>query len=385
MVSPSSRRILCVLIALLSSVTPRAQAPLSDQQRAEAAAHRAADRIRALRREADTLASQEKTLLGELRGLEVERTLKSEELSAVELELRQTQSKLASTVARASSLRDVAETERPEVEARLVQLYKLGRAGYWRLLLDLDNLQSLGRAYRTASAMSHLDRERVQQHQRTIAALARERKTLEAHVKEIARLHRQAVNAKGAMDRAVASRAALVDAIDARRDLNAQLTGELEAVQQRLQVAITQLGAGRGAVVALPLRPFRGALPWPASGVLTGRFGRQRTSRFGTTIVRNGIEISLAEGQPVRAVHEGTVAYADAFTGFGNLVIVDHADGAYSLYGYLSTVDIVRGDHVDAQSRIGASGRNPTGNPTLYFEMRVDGKPVDPLQWLKKG
>lgn len=381
----------CVLIALLSSVAPRAQAPAPDQQRAEAgaeradmAAQRAAERIRALRREADALASQEKTLLGELRALEVERTLKSEELAAVARELRQTQDTLTATVARASSLRDVAETERPEVEARLVQLYKLGRAGYWRLLLDLDNLQSLGRAYRTASAMSRLDRERVQQHQRTIDALARERKALEAHVKEIARLQQQAVNARGAMDRAVAARTALVDSIDARRDLNAQLTGELEAVQQRLQGAITQLGAGRGAAVALPLRPFRGALPWPASGVVTGRFGRQRTSRFGTTIARSGIEISLADGQPVRAVHEGTVAYADPFTGFGNLVIVDHADGAYSLYGYLSSVDVARGDHVDAQSRIGASGRNPSGNPALYFEMRVDGKPVDPLQWLKR-
>jgi septal ring factor EnvC (AmiA/AmiB activator) len=83
-------------------------------------------------------------------------------------------------------------------------------------------------------------------------------------------------------------------------------------------------------------------------------------------------------------VHEGTVAYADAFTGFGNLVIVDHADGAYSLYGYLSAVDIARGDHLDAQSRIGASGRNPSGNPSLYFEMRIDGKAVDPLQWLKR-
>ena len=92
-------------------------------------------------------------------------------------------------------------------------------------------------------------------------------------------------------------RTALVASIDERRDLNAQLAGELEAAQQRLQGTVAQLG-GRGGPVMLPLRPFRGALPWPAAGVLIGRFGRATTSRFGTSIARNGIEISVAEGQP---------------------------------------------------------------------------------------
>jgi septal ring factor EnvC (AmiA/AmiB activator) len=136
--------------------------------------------------------------------------------------------------------------------------------------------------------------------------------------------------------------------------------------------------------VTLPLRPFRGALIWPAAGIVTGRFGKQKTSRFGTAIARSGIEISIAEGQPVRAIHEGTVAFADRFTGYGNLVIVDHGEGAYSLYGYLSSLGVARGDHLEAQARVGESGRDPSGNPALYFELRVDGKPVDPLQWLKR-
>ena len=359
------------------------QAPPSDRGPAEAAARRAADRIRALQREAEGLASQERTLLVDLRRLEVERQLKTEELGGVERNLRDTRTKLAATIARAAALRDAAETERPEIEARLVQLYKLGRAGYWRLLLDLDNLQSIGRAYRTASAMTRLDRERVQQHERTLTELARERQALEEEAKEIARLQARGVSARAAIDRAVAARTALVESIDARRDLNAQLTGELEAAQQRLQGAVTQLGAG-GAGVSLPLRPFRGALPWPASGIVTGRFGRQSLGRFGTAISRNGIEISLADGQVVRAVHEGTVAHAEPFTGYGNLVILDHGDGEYTLYGYLTSMYVATGDRLEGNEPIGISGRSPSGNPALYFELRVDGKPVDPLQWLKR-
>ncbi len=202
-------------------------------------------------------------------------------------------------------------------------------------------------------------------------------------MRDAEKLYERALAARTAIDRAVAARTALVSSIDSRRDLNAQLAGELEAAQQRLQNTVAQLG-GRGANLSLPLRPFQGALPWPAQGVVIGRFGRQTTGRFGTSIARSGIEISLAEGQAIRAVHEGTVAFADQFSGYGNLIIVDHGDGIYSLYGYLSSLEAARGAHVDAQTPVGSSGRDPSGNPALYFELRIDGKPVDPLQWLKR-
>ena len=380
--SPYIAVVVTVLIVASLALSAQSSTP-NDQAAADAASKRAADRIRALQKESDALASQERTLLVELRKLEVDRELKTEELANAERELRQTRERVAVTSVRAAALQNSAETERPEVERRLVDLYKLGQAGYWRLLLDVDNLRSIGRVYRTAAALNRLDRERVQQHERTLQALKQERESLEGHIREVSKLQAQALAAKAAIDRAVAARTALVASIDDRRDLNAQLTGELEAAQQRLQGTVTQLG-GRGGAVALPIAPFRGALPWPAHGIVTGRFGRQTNSRFGTSIARSGIEISLAEGEPVRVVHEGTIAYADQFTGYGTLVIVDHGDSNYSLYGYLSSIDVGRGSHVDAQAQLGSSGRDPSGNPALYFELRIDGKPVDPLQWLKK-
>lgn len=365
------------------SLQAQSQAPSTDQSAVDAAQKRAADRIRALQRESDSLANQERTLLVELRKLEVDRELKSEELASAERELQRTREQVASTSARAAALQNTAETERPEVERRLVQLYKLGHAGYWRMLLDIDNLRSLGRVYRTASALNRLDHDRVEQHRRTLQALETERRALEAHVRDAQTLYDRALAARAGIDRAVAARTDLVASIDSQRDLNAKLAGELEGAQQRLQSTVAQLDS-RDSSVALPFRPFQGALPWPAQGVIIGRFGRQANSRFGTSVARSGIEISLAEGQPVRAVHEGTVAYADQFTGYGNLIIVDHGDGAYSLYGYLSSLEAARSAHVDAQTIVGASGRDPSGNPALYFELRVDGKPVDPLQWLKR-
>jgi septal ring factor EnvC (AmiA/AmiB activator) len=151
----------------------------------------------------------------------------------------------------------------------------------------------------------------------------------------------------------------------------------------RLQQQVANLNAGRPVdAVVLPLAPFRGALEWPVAGQVTGRFG-QTSGRLGGTAVRNGIEIAAAEGTPVRAVHGGSIGYAEPFTGFGTLVIVDHGGNDYSLYGYLGTASVARGDKVESGMELGRVGLAPAGPPALYFEVRIDGRSVDPLQWLK--
>jgi septal ring factor EnvC (AmiA/AmiB activator) len=351
--------------------------------RADAAAQRTAERLKALQRESDALAARERTLLVELRALEVKRQQALEQLKKVDADLSATRAALALAEGRADALARQADLQAPDVEARLVNLYKMGRAGYWRLLLNVEDLHGLARAYRAASALQAIDRARVNEHWTTLEGLAKERRTLQAREKDLAELQRAAAAARTDLEGAVAARSRLIASIDERRDLNARLIGELETAQARLQASIAQLGAGKAVAPALPLRAFQGALPWPLQGAVTQPFGRQPNSRFGTAIVRNGIVIAAGTGQPVRSVHEGTVAFSDVFEGYGNLVIVDHAARSYSLYGYLDTIAAERGQRVEAGTVVGTSGTGPAGNPSLYFELRVDGTAVDPLQWLR--
>ena len=348
----------------------------------DAAAQRVAQRLRDLRQEAASLNSREQTLLNELRKLELERQIKGEELTALDGDLRKTQEQLAAATGRAGALRTSANAQRPEVQQRLVRLYKMGHAGYWRLLLDVDDLQSIGRAYRTAAALTRLDRDRLEQHKQTLDTLERERRTLEARAREFSAMQEKAAVAQLALDRAVTSRSALMKSIDDRRDLAAQLAKELEVAHQRLQAAVAEPGTS---AVLVPIRPFRGQMPWPAEGIVVGRFGRQQVGRTaGIDVSRNGIEVSVPEGRTVSAVHEGVVTFAGPFTAYGNLVIVDHGGGAATLYGHLADRNVNKGDRVSAGTPVGMSGRNPAGNPALYFELRIDGQPVDPLQWLRK-
>ena len=309
---------LAVLLVTTTAVPAGAQPPATDRERTDAAAKRTAARLRALQREADVLAAQERTLLTDLRKLEVDRQIQVERLAGIERDRAATVQQLNDAEVRAAALAQRAATQLPDVEARLVQLYKLGRAGYWRLLLNADDMQALGRAYRTASTLTAIDRARVNEYYATLDALAKERKALHARAEEIEKLQAQATAAREAADKAVAARGALVKSIDARRDLNAQLTGELQAAQARLQSSVAELGSSGPAL--LPLRPFQGDLPWPAPGTLLRRFGPQAGSASGAGAVRNGIDLAVPEGQPVRSVHDGTVVFADQFSGYGNQI-----------------------------------------------------------------
>jgi len=262
----------------------------------------------------------------------------------------------------------------------MVELYKLGEPGYWRLLLNVNDLRTLGRAYRNVSALARLDQARIAEHRQTLAALAETRTTLTARRTRERELRNQARAARAALDEAAEARQARIDEIDERRDLTARLTGELQVAQRQLQMAVADLAAGRSASVALPFRPFRGDLDWPVDGRVMVGFGAPR----GSGVEQNGVEIGAIEGASVRAVHGGTVAYADAFTGYGYLVILDHGDNAFSLYGYLGSLSVQKGERVDTHTVLGAAGRPPAGGDArLYFEIRVDGRPVDRVQWLK--
>jgi septal ring factor EnvC (AmiA/AmiB activator) len=112
-------------------------------------------------------------------------------------------------------------------------------------------------------------------------------------------------------------------------------------------------------------------------------FGRRGTGVAGAP-GQNGIQFTATEGSPVRAVHDGSIAFAGPFTGYGTLVIVDHGAQTFTLYGQLGASQVERAAKVEQGDVIGTAGRVLVGIAGIYFEMRVDGKAVDPLEWLKK-
>lgn len=172
------------------------------------------------------------------------------------------------------------------------------------------------------------------------------------------------------------------------RALFSQAVSEMSQSSREIQSLIRSLEKKKKALDAAEVVRFskaRGKLRWPNDGKVAALFGRQKHPKFNETIFRKGIEITPVRGGEVRSVFEGTVVFADWFRGYGMMVMIDHGENYYSLYAHLAKLLVGVGDRVQKNRTIGEiGGTGLSQEPKLYFEIRHQGKPTNPLSWLQK-
>ncbi|MBU2568217.1 MAG: peptidoglycan DD-metalloendopeptidase family protein [Elusimicrobia bacterium] len=122
-------------------------------------------------------------------------------------------------------------------------------------------------------------------------------------------------------------------------------------------------------------------LPWPVSGEVIMHFGKNKHPKLDTYEICNGIKIRTASNQQVSAVDAGEVVYAREFRSYGRTIIIDHRGDTYTIYGHLGEFLVEEGAKVSAGQTIGKPGSD---NGYLYFELRIDDQPQDPIAWLKE-
>lgn len=130
------------------------------------------------------------------------------------------------------------------------------------------------------------------------------------------------------------------------------------------------------------------SLPWPVQGKVVSKFGKEYRSDLNTWIFRDGIKIAAAKNASVLAVASGSVIYAGLFRSYGNVVIIDHGKGFFTIYGFLQEIGVAVGDKVPVQGPVGTAGKDTqsssgTGQYAVYFEIRQGTTALDPQQWLK--
>ncbi len=165
---------------------------------------------------------------------------------------------------------------------------------------------------------------------------------------------------------------------------------ELEQAALRLQKMMDEMS--RRAVSKPPefppgigLEAMKGKLEWPVRGKVTGGFGKIRHPEFSAEVFRKGIDIEAPIGEEIRAVEKGRVVFAEHFSGYGRMVIIDHGERYFSVYAHLSEIIKKLGETVKRGETLGRVGDSDSlAGSRLYFEMRKDGKSIDPLPWFRK-
>ncbi|HEY3487691.1 MAG TPA: peptidoglycan DD-metalloendopeptidase family protein [Gammaproteobacteria bacterium] len=178
----------------------------------------------------------------------------------------------------------------------------------------------------------------------------------------------------------------LVTRIDRQIKEHTDTVEKLHADQARVQELIASLKGIFADIAGQPelvkqFTDLKGALNWPARGPLLNRYGQ---ARAGSDLIWEGINIGAARGSEVRAVSHGRVAFADWLPGFGLMVIIDHGHGYMSLYGHNEALFKETGDWAETGEIIATVGDSGGKTQTaLYFEVRHQGKPVNPGEWCR--
>ena len=269
----------------------------------------------------------------------------------------------------------------------MAALYRLGRLGYLRPLAAADSAASFLDGLRLLTHLARRDAALLSRHEEAATTLAAREEELAAKKRDLADLAAESRKKEVAFAAARTRKAALLAQVHETARAEEKQVSTLEDKSERL-AALLDLLEGRGRALApgaASIRAYRGALDWPLRGRVAVPFGRIANPKFPKTFLRSsGWTLEAATGSPVRAVFSGEVVYAQWLKGYGNLVVVDHGDGVFTLYGRLATGTVGRGEHVGIGDPVGVLGESPEDEPAgLYFEIRDNRTSTDPATWLR--
>jgi septal ring factor EnvC (AmiA/AmiB activator) len=276
---------------------------------------------------------------------------------------------------------------------RLRALYKMHRSGS-AVIIAVENPGIAVKQAKYLGLIAEHDRVIIQEYRSALDSLALRQNEITQKKEEILGRQRGIEIKKAELETKRRQKAVILASVRQKKGIYEETLHELEESSAGLWAMIKKEEAERRSAITAHAPDEResktsgsekGRLPWPVEGHVLTHFGMQRHPRFGTTVFRRGIEIEAREGQPVRAVSDGEVVYADWYKGYGKLMILDHGNGFYTLYGNLSQLDLNKGALVTKGQIIGLAGE--TGSlkgAKLYFEIRRNGEAEDPLTMLTK-
>jgi septal ring factor EnvC (AmiA/AmiB activator) len=362
-------------------------------------------KISETRKKLNVTRKTEKKVSGELSHIDATLREKESHLTGLARNLQVVEARLGKTGVDIEGLREDAENKRREISRRLASLYKAGEVGTLRIFFSSDSFPALAENQRYMRSVVEYDRRLFAAYNEKIDHLKKLKVELEQDHERKEQLKGQIEVKKREIEAEKQKKATFLQQVKAERKGFQVSLKELEANARRLQSMMAKLEAQsrKGytqqdeqkrlhgtSVPSLPpvqdtgFSSQKGRLALPVRGEITARFGRHKHPEFNSYTVSNGISVAAPAGTDIRSIYTGKVIYADYFKGYGNMVIIDHGGGYFSLYAHASRIARKVGASVSRNDVIASVGDldSPRG-PQLYFEIRHQGRPVDPMQWVR--
>ena len=307
-------------------------------------------------------------------------------LKKINRHLRKQKRELKKLKKRQQKTRNKLASQRNILSQQIRAAYMIGHQEYLKLLLNQENPAAIGRTltyydYFHKARSHHIDEAVV-----TIEKLDLLSRQVKIKTKELKVSRKQQQVEKQKLEEDFIDRSSIVKAMEKDIAEQGSRLKKFVADEQLLQQLLKEIrNIMPSMLTEIDKRETfgkrRGRLKWPVKGKVKRLFGK---SRQAANIKWNGVLIISAEGQEVKAISHGRVAYADWLRGYGMLLIIDHGDGYMTLYGYNQALYKETGDWVEEGEVIATVGRSGGQlKSALYFEVRVKGQPSNPVKWCR--
>ncbi|MGQ9694792.1 MAG: murein hydrolase activator EnvC family protein [Thermodesulfobacteriota bacterium] len=337
---------------------------------------------------------KESSAISQLNTLDRNLSKKEKELKLLNQKLSLVSKKVEKTNKEIQSLNQAINAQVKSLEERLIALYKIEDLGFPQLLLNSGSFAELANNQSFLATILRQDRQIINDYQNRQNQLGNYREQLQNDEEELQLLKRKAEKKRKEIYQDRLKKSELLESVRNEKKIHLASIRELEIASNNLQSLIDRLEKklreqAQKEILAPASKGFanhRGKLPFPVEGRLLSTFGRNENPKFNTFTIQKGIEIEAPLGAEVRAIYDGRVLYADWFKGYGKILIIDHGEGFYTLFGHASQLLKKPGDEVKAGDVVALVG--DTGSlkgPCLYFEIRRQGKPLNPLEWLSQS
>lgn len=321
------------------------------------------------------------------------------ELHLLNRQSRESGAKLGALRKSSQNVANALRVQQELLSRMLRQRYLQGQPEALRLVLSREDPNEMARQLHYLAHIARTRAQFIDSLRTNLREIERLHGEIAAEAAAVARIAAEQAAQKKRLEQQKRARAEVLSRVsrdirDQQRQIRAMQSNEnrLSRLIDQLAMVVRKPAAGsrpRTRTESVPSgksdgNPFsaqRGTLALPVRGELGGRFGSPRADGG---VTWKGLFIAAKPGAEVRAVAGGRVVYADWLRGFGNLLIVDHGDSYMTLYANAEALlkqvgEIISGG--DTIATVGNSGGNAESG--LYFEMRHEGKPFDPLTWVK--
>ncbi|MGD0585220.1 MAG: peptidoglycan DD-metalloendopeptidase family protein [Oryzomonas sp.] len=338
---------------------------------------------------------------------EIDRSLEQKiaDLGSLDRDLRNVESNLDRTGHAIKQVTEETNLKKREIERRLVSLYKAGELGALRMFFSAESFPQMAENIRYMSSILENDKKIFAEYNIKLEELRGLKISLEQDMARKERIKKGISLKKHEIEEEKDKKFAYL--VKVRQDRKGYETSlkELQANASRLQSMIERLealsrrklssrhgkpGNGLKPLPELPPVPDRGfasqkgRMALPVRGDIVETYGKHKHPEFNSYTFSKGISIAAGAGTEIKAIYDGSVIFADYFKGYGNMVIVDHGGGYFSLYAHASRITKKVGAEVARNETLATVGDvDSAKGPMLYFEIRYQGKPVDPAGWVR--